>query len=140
MHRSILTLLLAIASSGLEAGWDYVGSNEQFTTYAETAPPRKVGNNMQMWSLKDYAKDYAPAQKGYKLITLAKNGKLYKSSLSQDEYDCKGEQSRTLTVTYHSERMGKGETIDSSYGFGQWLPTPPGSIAKVLLRIACERR
>lgn len=135
MRKTISMLLLAMVSSGVEAGWDYVGGNDQFTTYAETTPPRKVGNNMQMWSLKDYE----PVRKGFRIVTLTKNGTVYKSSLSQDEYDCKGGQSRTIAVTYHSSRMGKGELLDSSYNVGGWLPIPPNSIASVLLRIACEK-
>lgn len=82
-----------------------------------------------MWSLIDY-----------NLVQKVSADTKFLSQKSQQEYDCKGEQRRTLYFSWHSENMGKGAVIyiDNNPD-NNWSPVPPGSTDEILWKFACGK-
>ena len=92
MKRFTFVLLLLLCTSAW-ADWTAVGVGDQFNTYADLATIRKQGNTVTMWSLFDFRTSQAGV--GYEFL----------SQKAQDEYDCDGQRSRTLSFSSHSGNM-----------------------------------
>lgn len=130
MRKVILMLLLAMVSSNAMAEWVTVGSGDSSTTYAAPVTISKAGNIVKMWWLDDFKK-----------ADTAANGKAYLSMKGQDEFDCKGEQSRQLYFSFHSELMGGGEMVyNETLNRPKWYPVSRGSSDAALWKIACGKK
>ena len=130
MRKPILLLLLASACSSAMAEWVKVGDSVVATPYADIATIRKNGDSVRMWVLDDYKN---PVQVG--------SDPAFLSRKSQYEFDCKEGNLRQLTVSFHSENMGKGLVIyfhDNKSP--QWEAVPPDSVAEGEWKIACDRK
>lgn len=131
MRKVILMLLLAVLSSSAMAEWVKVGANDKSTIYADPATIRKEGNMVKMWRLKNYGSP--------KVYSFSTNTVL--SDREQSEYDCKEEQYRSLYISYHSEKYGKGEVVyRDTYPASNWRPVEPDSIGAELWKLACGKR
>ena len=128
MRKATVIMLLSVVSSSALGDWVEVGSNDVSTTYADPATIRRAGNMVQMWHLLDYAK-----ARGIEGI------KPYLSVKMQDEYDCKQERARTLSLSLHSGNMGEGEALGSSIDPGNWRPVPPDTLVETLREFACGK-
>jgi len=127
MKRLILTLILAIVSSGAMADWTRLDKTESFTLYVNAAIDR-WGNVTKMSDLRDFK---APQQLG--------SFPPYMSAQVEGEYDCKAARSRTIYMTFFSGNMGKGKVITSGNAPApiEWAPIAEGTIIEVLWRFAC---
>jgi hypothetical protein len=67
-------------------------------------------------------------------------GTSFLSAKLQREYDCAGDRHRTLALTKWSGNMGTGNVILTTTEVQKWESVDPGSIAKRLWRIACDRK
>ena len=129
MRKVVLMLLLAAVSGSATAKWVRVAGSQTNTTYADSATIRKAGATAKMWSLFDY-----------KAGAVLDNGTPYRSTRAQFEYDCMGDRMRPLAVSFHAERMARGEIIHSTFDPGDWGPVPPGTVNASLWKIACRKR
>ena len=108
-------------------GWVKVEGNEFVTGYADPSTIIKSGKEVKMLALVDFK-------------TVSRSGsRQYLSMKAQHEYDCKGSRWRMVNFTYYSENMGKGETVHSGTGTGEWMPIMPGSGMKKRWTIACKK-
>ena len=129
MNKLLLALMLALTSTSAMAAWTAVSNSDNFTTYVDLATISKAGNRVKMWELRNYKNVQKLA------------GDKYLSQITQVEYDCKKEQSRPLTISQFSEIRGNGRVVFSRGNpSDKWLPAKPGSVAKTLLKIACNKR
>ena len=128
MRKTLLTILLAVASSDAMAEWGKVGGNEADTLYADPTTIIKSAYKVKMQTLHDY-----------KTATKAA-GDTFLSTVVQEEYDCKESQSRTLYFSFHSRNLGKGRIIYSDAHPHQWEPVRPGSARDALWKIACGKK
>ena len=129
MCKYFMAILLVLASGSAAAAWVKVGTDESNTAYADSATKRKAGGTVKMWSLFDYRTRMA-----------LDNGRPYESMRAQFEYDCREERMRGVAVSFHSERMARGEIVHSAFEPGQWGPVPPGTTNAALWKMACGRR
>jgi hypothetical protein len=128
MHKAILMALLAVVSSSAMAEWVVLGTTDTSTVYVEPTTIRKSGNKVKMWSLENF-------NSVQEVIN-----KKYLSTKTQDGYDCKEEQYRTLYFTWHSENMGGGNTVYvDSKPEKSWEPVAPNSVARALWKYACGK-
>lgn len=121
-------MLLTIVSSSAIADWAKVAENEKFTVYADDINIRANGNMIRMRSLLDYKTTQ----------NLAHIPHL--SMVSQDEYDCKKDQLRFLSMSFHSEIMGEGHMVYFDTMTGTWNHVLQGSVGEALLETACRKR
>lgn len=63
----------------------------------------------------------------------------YLSSRTQSEYDCKAQESRTLSSSLHSGNMAAGKTLHRTNHPGKWSAVAPGGAGEVLWKIACGK-
>lgn len=127
-YKTVLMVLLAVASSSAMAEWVEIGSDETITIYADPATLHRQGSKAKMWDLGDFK------------IAEKFDDKSYLSVRQQQEYDCKGRKLRVLRAICHARNMGKGETICSNNKPRQWEPVLPVSFDESMWEIACKKR
>ncbi len=119
---------LIIMNNSAMADWvPVIGHGMESITYADPATIRKSGSKVKMWVMDDY-----------KTAQQATGNKLYMSTKSQEEYDCKEEQWRGLYFSSFSGNMGNGDMINNVSTPSTWLPVAPGSIVEGLFKFACK--
>ncbi len=129
MRNIILMLMLTFVSSNAMAEWVAVNHNEYATGYANPASIVKDGNIVKMWSLVDC-----------KALTHFIGGSPFMSIKSQEEFDCKEKELRTLVYSLHSGKMGEGEVIFVDSNPSKWEPVLPDSEMERFLKIACGQK
>ena len=127
MRKVILLVVLVIGSNSAFARWVEIGSNDALISYANPATIRKSGSKVKMWSVFDYK-------------TAQGSDRPYISAKALDEYDCKEEQTRTLSLSLHSENMGNGDVVSVITDTSQWMPVSPDSIGEIHWKFACKKR
>lgn len=127
MKKLLLTLMLALVSTGAVAEWIGVSENDDFTGYADIATISKAGNKVKMWGLVDY-----------RAAQVSPDGQ-FLSSKSQAEYDCKEKQRRVLAFSWFSGNMEDGEVIHSNSDPGRWMPVAGVSLWETLWKKACGK-
>jgi hypothetical protein len=131
MRHFVLLLVGLLVFTEARADWVKLYDRGNYGIYVDVNTIRREGNLAKMWYLSDL----------HKADTTA-NGKQYKSTKMQDEYDCKEELHRTLYLSAHSENMGTGDTISvvsNPQIDKNWSPVPPKSVAKDMWNIACGK-
>ena len=81
----------------------------------------------KMWRLYDFK---AP---------LVFNGKSYMSMRMQNEYDCQGERTRTLSLFFHKGNMASGEVVYTTSNPENWEPNSPGTLIQTQWEVACGK-
>lgn len=125
MNKLINALIIALlfVSGSASAGWVEVGGNEGTSLYIDPTTFRKDGNLRKLWQLNDLKERH-------------KDGEL--SRRARNEYDCKNERFRVLSLSTHSEPMASGMILyQSSAESTKWNDIPPGTLAETVLKIVC---
>jgi hypothetical protein len=91
--------------------------------YIDPETIRKDGNLVRVWTIYDEKRRH-------------KDGQL--SIRSREEYDCKQERYRYLSMSTHSEPMARGDTLESYPPDVSWREIPPGGAASFMLKIVCR--
>lgn len=133
MRKAVLMMLLAVLSNSAVAGWVAIDDSNSFgdyTAYAETTTICKDGNMVKMWAMYDFNTAHIDTA----------GGKSYLSLKARNEYDCKEEQYRTLSYSFHSGNMGGGDVVFTDYKPADWQPTSRGSINEALRKYACGKQ
>lgn len=132
MHKAVptiyLAILLAAVSHSASAEWVNSGHNDALTAYISPDTIHRSGDRVRMLSLIDH-----------KAVT-SNAGMTYLSVKAQHEYDCKKGSVRILFSSAHSENMGKGIIVGSSYNHGDFELIQPRSIVETLWKTACRQR
>ena len=125
-----LLLLLVLSSGPVCAEWVSVAVLDQagVTIYVDSDTIRRKGDRVKIWELIDYET----------IQTVA--GTSYLSARLQREYDCARELHRTLALTELSGNMGTGTELLANPDEQKWEPVDPGSIAKRLWKVACDKK
>jgi hypothetical protein len=130
----------AIKDSGVISEWSEIFTqhndeavagnvvNPGYTVYVNNSTIRRDGDVVKMWSLVDFTHP--------KKIT----NKSYMSVRSQDEYDCKGRQSRSLHYSFFAGNMGSEEVAVKSAQPTDWYPIEPDVLVKILFNAACKKK
>lgn len=128
-YGSLITLVL-LSSGPVSAEWVSISVLDEagVTIYVDLDTRRHKGDRVQMWELIDYRTTQ----------TLA--GTSYLSASLHREYDCIGEVHRTLALEEWSGSMGVGTVLLVNSDVQKWEPVDPGSIAKRLWKIACNKK
>lgn len=129
MRKILLMILLTVVSGSAVAGWVIVASSDHENVYANPATIRKVGNRVNMWTMRDY-----------KTPEVTENGKRSMSSKTRNEYDCKEERSRILALYMYTENMGRGEVVYLLNFTDEWVAIPPDSLMESMWEFACKKR
>jgi hypothetical protein len=131
MSKAIFMMLLAIVSSNaMAAEWKYVGKwawlgkDDKSTVYADSDTISRAGNMVKMWVLFDHHKpEKLPGLLHFSLLD-----KQVMSMKIQFEFDCKIDQYRMLSGSFHTEHMGEGNLVRSDNIISKWAPLPHGSM------------
>jgi len=131
MNKIMFYLLLAIVSGGLQAEWMKVNANDNLTTYVDPASITKAENIARMSGMVDL-----------KEAKKEELGKSFLSAKSLQEYDCKDEQVRKITLSFFSGNMGAGDIVHTYTDPEKWKWTPVahGSIVETMWKTACGNK
>lgn len=120
-------MVLALVSTTVFAEWSEVGKQNLSTLYVDPATVQRNGETVAIWFLHDLMLSEATA-----------DGKPYRSSKQQVEYDCLGKKARDRFRSFHSGSMGEGDVVASDSSLSRWEPVPTDSTEKILLKLACN--
>ena len=122
MKTLLLALLLVTGSAWAE--WVRVSGNDAADIYIDPATIRIDGGLRRVWEVQDLKQRH-------------KDGEL--SRRTRNEYDCKQERYKTLSISEHSGPMASGTTLISGIPNSSWRDIPPGSIGEAVLKIVCAQ-
>lgn len=128
MRKFLLVLVMYAACNSALAEWVKVDNNEAVTFYADPATIIKSANMVKMQALHDYKTARKAA------------GDTLLSSVAQEEYDCKKNQSRVHIYSFYSKNMGKGRKVHTDTESREWQPVRPGSVKETLWLFACKNK
>jgi hypothetical protein len=130
MYKLILILLTLMMSSHVSADWLQIGVNGNLTTFVDPSTISKSENSVGMWQLVDL-----------KESKKEETGKSFLSAKGVQEYDCKTEQVKKISLSFYSENMGKGEVVHAYADPEKWTWTPitKGSMAELMWKTACGK-
>jgi hypothetical protein len=129
MRKFILTVLATLVGGNAAAEWVKIGETESSATYVEPTTIIRAGDLARMWRMVDLRKEFSIG-----------TDKPFMSSKGQDEYDCKGEKARVITLSFHSENMGAGDVVHFEANATGWEPVKPRSIGEILWKIGCGKQ
>lgn len=119
------SLLMLIASTAW-AGWEHVVQDEDGARFLiDYQTIRKDGNKVKFWQLVNYPKP----------VTLGEVK--YLSTRSRQEYDCKQEQKRVLTVTAFDNWNADGQAVIKEET-GKWQEIPPETVVWEIMKKVCK--
>lgn len=128
--KKFLFLVTLLAPTIAQAEWVKVTSASagEVTVYVDPGTIKRTGNVVEFSSLFDYAT----------VRTLS--GASFSSATMQNEIDCVGKKSRTLSVSSHSEPMAGGYVVStSSGGYVPWTPIAPKTVFSATLKHVCKK-
>lgn len=126
-HLKTLLLLGSIISGAANAEWAPLAiGKEDAATFIDLESKRKMGNSAEMWSAIVYLK---PREVGA--------NKKIMSLRELDEFDCKSNKFRTLTLIGYSDKLATGSIVIADYSIGEWANVPSKSIAEIQWHKAC---
>lgn len=130
MFRAVLLLLAMIfVTNSALAEWVAIAESDSGISLIKTESIRKSGSKVKLWALDDMA---SPVEMS--------DGE-YRSSMTQIEFDCKNDRTRTLSGAFYSGSMGEGATVFlfSENEKGEWRSVIPDSVGQSQFNYACER-
>jgi tetratricopeptide (TPR) repeat protein len=119
----------SVAAGKPTSGWIPISDPDEATYYVDPSTIRRIGNKSKVWILYDLKK-----------ATVDNNGKALASAKSQDEFDCKEEQSRSLHTVAYSGTMGRGHVVSTDSTQSQWTPVVPDSVREAIMKFVCAKR
>lgn len=123
--KAVLPTLLLLVTGSAWAGWVRVGSNEDATFYIDPTTIRMDGSLRKVWEMRDFKQ---------------RNKRGAISSRLRQEYDCRSERHKLLSISEHSEPMTGGDVLGSSqYNDNDWQEIPPATVVEFYLRMVCAK-
>jgi hypothetical protein len=130
MRRKLIStfLLATVWQAGhAQAEWTRLGEDDQgMVLYIDQTTLRQKEDGARLWTLLDFANTKIIADTPFK------------SGKSLHQYDCLGERTRILTMSFHSGNMGLGKTVHSDSTPKAWEPVSPSSIGSEAFDYACS--
>ncbi|MFZ9296696.1 MAG: surface-adhesin E family protein [Hylemonella sp.] len=121
LFTTLLTLLLS--SGGAWAQWFKVAETSDVVFYIDIETVQKEGDRRRVWTIQDLKEMYS-------------DGEL--SMRAREEFDCKEDRSRLLSLTTHSGPMATGTTLWKTSDPREWNDIPPDTPARIILKIICS--
>ena len=120
-----LGFVMMIAGSAY-AGWEPLAVSETgMTVYIDRATIQRETSVVTMSVLHDYE------------IPEHLSSGSFLSFTAEQQYDCGGLRSRTISAVVYTEHMGNGTVLFTGIGNAAWHPVTPMSISHALWQAAC---
>ncbi len=121
--RLLLTLALLLACTAARAEWEVLTETGTAVYYVDRETVRTDGALKRIWGLQDMKAPDAGGVFSRRVL---------------DEYDCKAEKFRMLSVSHHSGRMAQGATLANYRDAGPWDHIAPNTVAAKVLKLICR--
>lgn len=132
MYKSIGTLLLAAASGTAAAGWVEIDSHPVGTKYLDPTAIERTSNTAKALVLIDFKAVQGPPLDAP-----------FRSSILQNEYDCRTPQVRGYSYTHFSGSMASGEVVQVNRKAGapsEWYSAvSPGGKLDQVWEFVCKK-
>ena len=124
--KYLLVLLMLIASPAW-AGWEHIAESDDGVKFLiDYQTIRKDGNKVKFWQLVNYPTP--------QILGEIK----YASTRSRQEYDCKQEQRRVLTLTAFDAWNADGKAVVKEEETGNWREIPPETVVWAIMKKVCK--
>lgn len=127
MKKRLVLLLLTVLSTAVIADWTELAKSDSGTFYVDRATIRRTGALVRIWTLHDQSNPITQS-----------NGKSMISTRSHDEFDCKKDARRTLSMTNHSGHMAAGDVVFTYDRPQRWTSVAPGSMGQGIWDSVCK--
>ena len=122
-----LLALLVLFATPAWAGWEHaVQSEDGDRLLIDYQTIRKDGNKVKFWQLVNYQTPQALGEVKYL------------STRSRQEYDCKQEQKRVLTVTAFGNWNADGQVVIKEEETGKWQEIAPETVVWAIMKKVCK--
>ena len=122
MKKLFIVFVMMLAGSAW-AEWQEFTQSDTSVSYIDLETIRKDGNLRKIWLLLNYAEKDT-------------DGRV--STRMKQEFDCKEERRRALTISTHSEAMAGGKQLFShTFDTPKWNEIPPNTNYMTLLKLVC---
>jgi hypothetical protein len=126
MAMKFILMILLTFSLGVEAEWEKLTADEKMTVYIDRGSVRDMSGGRRAWLLSDYKRP--PKVGPHPFI----------STKILEEFDCKGERFRTLSLTGYSEKMGNGKKVYRNDRPTHWHYISPGLTMGAIIKAVCQ--
>jgi hypothetical protein len=125
--KRILLYFVLIFSGPVYAEWVSVTSSADGSNkfYIESTSVKKSGSYLRAWGLTDYAKRNEYGSKSHKTYY---------------EIDCNDSRIRSISYTFYTENMGRGEANSYNPEKFEWVYASPDSINSYIVGYVCAPR
>lgn len=128
MKKLLVTIFLAIFSTGALAEWIKVGSNSIGNFYVDKAGITKKRSMVKIWTMSDYLSPYES------------DFGTYLSKVALFECDCSNKMTKGLQTTTYSKNMMKGEVVTKDKSDENWEYIIPGTAREAIWEVACGKK
>jgi hypothetical protein len=128
--RIALSLIfICLVCGNASAEWTFVARAERASFFIDQETLRQDHSIVKIWDLTDLT---TPNQRVTGIDVF--------SMKSQREYDCENERTRILYSSFHTGKMGTGDTAGEMAAPASWVPVAPGSVMRTVWKIVCGMR
>jgi hypothetical protein len=127
MFKKILLIVPFFITELAYGEWTKITTSSDANVYIEESTVRRSGDKVKVWNLFDFK------------VEQVVSGRRFHSARSMMEYDCVGENERLLSHSFHSLKMGLGNTVHTESAVGNWEPVSPTSIGRSLFDHLCQK-
>jgi len=120
--KFFLLVFVMMIAKPVWAGWEQVSQSSGDVFFIEPTTIKKDGIFRKVWGLIDLAKPIMG----------------HSSRKYLQEYDCKNETTRILTITAFSKQMGNGDAVGTESVTSKWEYIIPDSVDAALLKRVCR--
>ncbi len=127
MARSLLMLSLLCAAGAANAEWTSVARHANGEFFIDRKSVNIKGDQREVWSMMNYSNPQ-----------LSNSGKVYRSTRSLLQLECKTRYARAIHMSFFSGSQLRGEVIGTMGSLPPWEPVPPDSAMREILDLVCK--
>ena len=130
MKRLLATTLLSLVCFVAHAEWVYLNFTGKGKVYVDPKSKKRDGDVARIWILTDYFEGQRIMYGDRQIV----------SDKAQEQFNCREDTYRLVSLVIHPEAMGMGMTL-ASHNFPNqpWQPVVPASITQVIFDYACSK-
>jgi hypothetical protein len=125
MKKAIITCLIAVCSLPAVAEWVYVNETNVSIMYIDLSSIRSDKDSRRVWVIEE-------------LKQSGQDGAM--SRRVREEFDCKNERYKLLSMSVHTGSMATGKSIfDFDKPNDSWSEIPPSTTQRAILEFVCAK-
>ncbi len=127
LAHTLLVLSMLFAAGAASAEWTSVARHGNGEFFIDRKSVNIKGDQREVWSMMNYSNPQ-----------LSTSGKVYRSTRSLLQVECKTRYARAIHMSFFSGSLLRGEVIGNMGALPPWEPVPPDSAMREILDLVCK--